>query len=63
MMLVLETALRMPLREAACNTGNKFSNVSCAKMLCDNRLISLYFLQPGIETRSVQHENAATGKV
>jgi hypothetical protein len=32
MMLVLETALRMPLREAACTTGNKFSNVRCTML-------------------------------
>jgi hypothetical protein len=33
MMLVLETALRTPITEAASPTGNKFSNVSCGNVL------------------------------
>jgi hypothetical protein len=63
MMLVLETALRMPLREAACTTGNKFSNVSCARMFCPKKLNLFYYLQSGIKTRCAGHENTATDKV
>jgi hypothetical protein len=52
-MPVLRTAVRMPLREAACTTGNKFSNVSCATMFRVKKLILLCFLQSGIKTRGV----------
>jgi hypothetical protein len=63
MMLVIATALHLPLTEAACTTGNKFSNVGCATMFCAKKLISLYFLQSGTKTRFVRHENTATDKV
>jgi hypothetical protein len=62
MMVVLEK-LRMPLREAACTTGNKFSKVSCATMFRAKKLILLYCLQSGIKARCVQHENTATDKL
>jgi hypothetical protein len=45
-MLVLRTAVRMPLRGAACTTGNKFSNVS-STMFRDNKLILLCFSSVG----------------
>jgi hypothetical protein len=53
MMLVLQTALRMPLREAACTNGNKFLNVSCATMCRANEADFIIFLQSGIKTRCV----------
>jgi hypothetical protein len=53
LMLVLQTALRMPLREAACPTGNKLSNVSCATMCRAKEADFITFLQSGIKTRCV----------
>jgi hypothetical protein len=51
--MMLETALRMPHMEAACITGNKFLNVSCATMFRAKKLILFYCRQSGIKTRCV----------
>jgi hypothetical protein len=56
-MLVLETALHMPRREAACSTGNKLSDKSVVLQIVwqmhNTLLHTKSYFQSGIKTRSV----------